>query len=82
MLRKAKGALEKARRMLMSLRRTLRKAKGMLMSLRMSRRRTPRKAKEILMTLRRTLMTVFASLAVVERLYTAIIFCTMFTSGQ
>ena len=36
------------------------------MSLRMSGRRRLRKAKEILMTLRRTLMTVFASLAVVK----------------
>ena len=48
------------------------------MSLRMSGRRTLRKAKEILMTLRRTLMTVFASLAVVRQLYTALIFCTVF----
>ena len=59
----------------------------MLMSLRMSGRRTLRKAKEILMTFRRmqmrlrgTLMIVFASVAVVKRLYTAIIFCTMFRS--
>ena len=31
---------------------------------------------------RRTLMTVFAPLAVVKRLYAAILFCTMLTSGR